>query len=502
MKRPHQISKLIFEVDVPGMETAFSFQNEASSFIRNEVQLVLEELLDEFDHEGKVIRIDRLELDLQGFNFDPANLPGIKERLRTQLREKLNEQLSEANARGDGQNDLGRNVQIREESDDVIKLIVHFLKHGRIPWWAAHFKEVRINDEIKTLLQEEAELLLSEIQSNLQHQNFRKRLVYQLNKDNLFTILLSLSQFSEENESFVKQLIKRTTSKDNWEPYFKLLAIEIPEVTEFKKIGKFIEANYNSVQTIREILTAYEGENDNLNKLIHAVVEMDHFMVEEKLEILENYIGKHKKLQNKEEIIEWIRKSPIVVEDADDEKKAFLDRLNQPDEEIEDHVQVKNAGMVILQPYFLPFFDGIGLLENKQFKTEELQHQAVYLLHYLATGEIGEEIEEHSLLLNKILCGIDPDEVINPPLPFTDEQKEEADNLLKAILDHWKALKSTSTQGLRELFLKREGHLSRKDGTWVLYIERETPDVLIDKLPWGISILRAPWSPEMLYVEW
>ncbi|MGZ4159166.1 MAG: contractile injection system tape measure protein [Bacteroidia bacterium] len=33
-------------------------------------------------------------------------------------------------------------------------------------------------------------------------------------------------------------------------------------------------------------------------------------------------------------------------------------------------------------------------------------------------------------------------------------------------------------------------------------MEKTTIDILLDKLPWGISIIQMPWSTEMVFVNW
>jgi len=73
---------------------------------------------------------------------------------------------------------------------------------------------------------------------------------------------------------------------------------------------------------------------------------------------------------------------------------------------------------------------------------------------------------------------------------------------LIAVINHWEVLKNTSADGLREAFLQRRGKLSRVDGGWLMQVEQRAIDVLLNKLPWGISIIKLPWMNEMLFVEW
>ena len=50
--------------------------------------------------------------------------------------------------------------------------------------------------------------------------------------------------------------------------------------------------------------------------------------------------------------------------------------------------------------------------------------------------------------------------------------------------------------------MQREGVLQMTEGGWQLRVERKTHDVLIDKIPWGMSAINTPWMEHVIYVEW
>ena len=56
--------------------------------------------------------------------------------------------------------------------------------------------------------------------------------------------------------------------------------------------------------------------------------------------------------------------------------------------------------------------------------------------------------------------------------------------------------------GFRGNFLIRGGSLSMKYGNWLLRVERETYDVVLDRFPWGFQWVKLPWMKEVLRVEW
>jgi hypothetical protein len=165
-----------------------------------------------------------------------------------------------------------------------------------------------------------------------------------------------------------------------------------------------------------------------------------------------------------------------------------------------DSEHINNAGLVLLWPFLVMFFERLNLVKDKKFINDEAKFRAIHLLQYLATEQ--EETPENDLLFNKILCGTDIYEPIPLGFKITENEIEECNALLQSVIDNWTALKNTSIHTLRTTFLQKEGILSKQTNGWKLYIERTTIDVLLDRLPWGISMILLPWSNKMIYVEW
>jgi hypothetical protein len=165
-----------------------------------------------------------------------------------------------------------------------------------------------------------------------------------------------------------------------------------------------------------------------------------------------------------------------------------------------DAIYVGNGGLVILWPFLQPFFDRLGLTHNKQFKDTSSAQRAVGLLQYLASGD--ESPLEFLLPLNKMLCGLAPESVFDFGVEISLEEKQECDDLLAAVIQQAPILKSMSIAGFRVSFLLRQGQLSSRDGQWLLRVERETHDIVLDRFPWGVSIIRLPWMTAIMQVEW
>jgi hypothetical protein len=158
------------------------------------------------------------------------------------------------------------------------------------------------------------------------------------------------------------------------------------------------------------------------------------------------------------------------------------------------------AGLVLLHP-FLPIYLGdVGLLAGEAFRDEAAQQLAIYLLHYLATGQTT--APEPELVLPKLLCGWPLNDPVEADLELPEAALAEGEHLLQTVIGYWEALKNTSPDGLREGFLQREGKLTRTENGWKLLVERQSIDVLLGRLPWGVSLVVLPWMDGLLTVEW
>ena len=162
----------------------------------------------------------------------------------------------------------------------------------------------------------------------------------------------------------------------------------------------------------------------------------------------------------------------------------------------------RNAGLVILHPFLPHFFTQLGLAEKRQFVSDESKQRAVHLLQWLAAGKL--ETPEEELLLNKLMCGLEPEFPVPSGIEIISAEMEECKNLMSHVLHLWRALKSSSPEAIRTTFLQRDGLIGREgfSGGWKVTVERNTFDVLLDQLPWGISMIKLPWNPWLIHVEW
>jgi hypothetical protein len=86
---------------------------------------------------------------------------------------------------------------------------------------------------------------------------------------------------------------------------------------------------------------------------------------------------------------------------------------------------------------------------------------------------------------------------------LSEEIREEAGKLLGAVLEHWTALRSDSSELLRNEFLQREAKIIIEEfQSTRLVFERKAQDILLEKLPWNLGVVKIDWRKDLLFVEW
>ena len=201
---------------------------------------------------------------------------------------------------------------------------------------------------------------------------------------------------------------------------------------------------------------------------------------------------------------------PALIEaPADSERRLAMPleeeqgpRMNEPDTDSNpvDGITVQNGGLVILWPYLGRLFTRLGLSDGKTFLGEEELSRAIRLTEYLVTGKT--EMEEHQLALNKLLCGAALDFQVPASIELTPEEEELCGKMLQGIIRNWEKMKTTRPNTFRETFLKREARLYKLEDRWELVVARKPYDMLLDSLPWNISMIQLSWMPERLVVHW
>ena len=171
-----------------------------------------------------------------------------------------------------------------------------------------------------------------------------------------------------------------------------------------------------------------------------------------------------------------------------------------PGAEQGERIAIDNAGIVLAAPYIPRLFAMFGLVRDGVFVDAAAAERAVHLLQYLAAKET--DAPEYRLVFNKLLCGLALDAVVPAAIEITQDERDTIEGLLQSMVANWAALGRTSTDGLRQTFLMRAGELELGADDWQLKVASGPFDMLMDRLPWGFSIVKFAWMPLPVHVTW
>ena len=163
-------------------------------------------------------------------------------------------------------------------------------------------------------------------------------------------------------------------------------------------------------------------------------------------------------------------------------------------------IPVSDAGLVLLHPFIGRMMENLGLVKKGMFVSPLARIRAVHLLRDLTGSD--EPHHNHNLLLEKVLCGLPIGYALPSEWKPTEKEKEEKEALLQAVCEYWRPLARSSTSALCSSFILRPGTLERFEDTWTIRVEGRTIDILMDDLPWELSILLLPWLEKPIAVEW
>lgn len=165
-----------------------------------------------------------------------------------------------------------------------------------------------------------------------------------------------------------------------------------------------------------------------------------------------------------------------------------------------EEVKIYNSGLILFWPFLNRLFEILSLIENGDFIDTESKNRAVYILQYLVYNEI--DFPEHQLVLNKLLAGLQPEEHLIPLSSLTDEETDSTKSLLNGMINNWEKMQNTSSEGLQESFIQRKGILKFQKDKITLVVETKGFDILLQSLPWNISLVKLSWMKLPIYVEW
>ncbi|MEW7289057.1 contractile injection system tape measure protein [Aquimarina sp. 2304DJ70-9] len=537
MANKHLIGKQILEVEVNSSDRIYTIQQTVSELVRKDLLPKLTIMFDEIVGEDEVISLDRIELDIGHINLNSRrHIDEIVTKIIKLLEEKIQEILKNSNLESetlkiknkndnsfglngdshyrkqkesskryfkDKSNIKNKNIEkdqkLRNNNRQSLRryyfdLWLYWLEKGRLPPYTIQPEEDWMPLILETLgLDIDAVTILEN--KLRKHPIALKRLVLQHTAKDLKSVVELYTGFSQnklldlckevellfEDISPKMSIHQRTLEIDIWEHIFKMVILDRKkleslllgiEVIKLPSVSLIIKES-----DIRKII---KTESGNRFSFLHEILQQETQKYQEEKET--------SLLKDDEEIDNFI--------DEDTENEDIL----YNEEQLESPQFFSNTGIVLLHPFLNSFFRNLELLEGKDFIDFNARSKAVMLLHFLATAE--ETPKEYEMVLPKFLCEMPVNMPLDHTVELTKQEKEEANNLLQAVIEHWGVLGGTSPDGLREGFLMREGKLEKEQTGWKLFVEQKTLDILLDRLPWNLSLIKLPWMKEILRVEW
>jgi hypothetical protein len=173
-------------------------------------------------------------------------------------------------------------------------------------------------------------------------------------------------------------------------------------------------------------------------------------------------------------------------------------------------IMVDNAGLAMLVIQLPILFVYLGLVEADKFVNVIAQQKAVHLLAYLVQGEpeaddeAGAEtgLSESELVLNKLLCGLHPMDLVWRDCVLDEREKTAADQLLNDVIEGFDSLKGMAIDEFREVYLRRRGMVCIRDHLWLLRIQSEGRDIFIHQHLSPCYSVCYPWMPVTMGIEW
>jgi hypothetical protein len=514
----HVIQKQLFFFSASDGKQAREWEGKLHSIIHSVINPSIERCFTELSTTNEHLVIDKLEIDLGILNNQsPVDLERVvKEQLISQLHKdsKLyfngkvvctttnpSTRESTDQYRGVPGNFIPDIVQTLTVHQKNFYCFLHFLSKGILPWWADTERIDLENEWIDNLSAEEAEQIAGVLSRRSQ---LLDRIVFQF------------------SEVFISRLIRQylpndaDTMLESWRSLEKFYDVTTDRGYLHKQYWKhwlekafrlptndlaLLDAFASWLRSAPEVKAALAATPEYKNTILFDGLRLD--------VIVDNLKEVQKSIPEASSTItigEEGGPSPTSFPKKNKDLQPSINGKDTDDQETklgvdETELFVSGAGLVLLHPFLTELFTDAELWSKAGWTSDASLHQAVQLLSFLAFGETT--VPEYKSLLPKILVNMPLPEPLDTRIDLPEKCKHMAKDLLNAVVKHWKAIGNTSIEGLQEGFILREGKVVRKNHDWHLTIEKKAQDILLNRLPWGISFIHLPWlSTSSLHVKW
>ncbi len=526
----HSIKRQVLELTLSDSQEAWRLQQELGRIYRQRLVPLIERCCDELSTPASLHRLERLELDLGHIDIDHLESELVA-RVSAQLKPRLAEQIER-------QERPGSAPDARPEVLSQLELFNQFVRYGNLPWWADLRQPRLLADNLRYLLRQTPTRLRRLLSALVREERNRQRLIRHYDDEQLAALAALLDPALETFLTrFPPALVALLTARRLdaparirhlvWSEVLQLIGLQ---GAAYRVAGArdraqakagYPDAGDPGLMSFgRELLRRIARDLGlpyvellaglrQASRQATTPVEVDLAALIEALERDSSEKGAAAADRSASVSASGSAGVPSVMRD-DRKENTFSPGRPTPsgptpdDSEVADdaadEVYLDTAGVVLLWPFLGRFFERLGLLTAERFKDVAAVQRAVGLLHYLATEEAAPP--EYRLPLAKVLCGLEPEEVFLLEPPLSAEEMNECNLLLDAVIEHAPILRTMSITGFRGTFLLRQGILGQRDGAWLLRVERETYDIVLERFPWSVDWVKLPWMAAPLRVEW
>lgn len=72
----------------------------------------------------------------------------------------------------------------------------------------------------------------------------------------------------------------------------------------------------------------------------------------------------------------------------------------------------------------------------------------------------------------------------------------------EGLIQNWPQMHSSSPLAIQETFFMRDGLLTLEDENVTVSVEKRRVDILLQSIPWNLSMINLPWITAPLRVAW
>lgn len=486
----HRIQRQCIEVHLYGTEQhGYAVQNVVREWSLTILPQMLERAFAPYENGRTVHIIEHVNLDLGAIE-----LQDLVSRLTSLVQDKLDSVLTEtvskqANGLYHGDKNVHEDTRSHIGTEDAVSLdqhaarhraILYFFIHGRLPWWFPRESAVSIEEMLRIDVSTEQlpahrsyRELLRELHGTLESNSAaRQRMMMQLSP-------LSALRLIQNMIPPLRSLISNALDASGKPP--------ISRNHQEKLRAGLVQIVLRSIGEGRTAELTTQASTDTI---IQSAVRSQRasLMPDEQRNIL-TQLG----LDRNQAVLH----SDVMARDISAQVPDELRFSEDADVFNRDGFLIRNAGIVLLHPFLPQYLRATHVAVNDELRDV---NRAMLLIHHLTTGALT--ADEDDLLFMKVLCGVPVEMPIERCTPITDDERDEAHILLRAVIQYWDALRTTTPDELRGNFLARIGRLDLRESEWLLRVERQNHDILLDHLPWGFSHVKLPWMDLLMQVEW